>query len=73
MLDDNQMRLPVLRLLIPLYGLKTTRYRRDHAVTPALGEKDLHLHDDSVVKVQTLPSVPEYCYPFRMNESHTSR
>jgi hypothetical protein len=34
-------------------------------------ERDLHPHDDSVVEVQTSPSVPEYRYPFRMNESHT--
>ena len=44
------------RLLIPLDGLRTSRYRRDHAVTPALGERDLHPHDDQGVKVQTLPS-----------------
>jgi hypothetical protein len=61
------------RLLIPLYGLRTSRYRRDHAVTPALGERDFHPHDDQVVEVQTSPSVPEYHYSFRMNESHRSK
>jgi hypothetical protein len=34
-------------------------------------ERDSHPHGDLVVKVLTLPSVPEYCYSFRMNESHT--
>lgn len=29
-------------LFIPLYGLRTSRYRRDDAVTPASGERDLH-------------------------------
>jgi hypothetical protein len=28
-------------------------------------------HGGSVVEVQTSPSVPEYRYPFRMNELHT--
>jgi hypothetical protein len=37
----------------------------------ASGERDLHPHDDQVVEVQTSPPVPEYCYSFRMNESHT--
>lgn len=61
-------------LFTPLYGLMTSRYRRGDAVTPAPGEKDFHLHDYQVVKVQFL-SFP--CHPslsfcsFRMNESHT--
>jgi hypothetical protein len=58
------------RLFTPLYRLMTSRYCRGDAVPPALGERDLHPHDDQVVKVQTLPPVPEYCYSFRMNESH---
>jgi Pentapeptide repeats (8 copies) len=36
----------------------------------ASGERDFHPHDDQVVEVQTSPPVPEYCYSFRMNESH---
>ena len=70
MLDGILDKASSYRLLIPLYGLMTSRYRRDHAVTPALGERDLHPHNDQVVEVQTSPSVPEYCYSFRMNESH---
>jgi hypothetical protein len=34
-------------------------------------ERDLHPHGYSVVEVLTSPPVPEYCYSFRMNESHT--
>jgi len=34
-------------------------------------ERVLHPHGGSVVEVQTSPSVPEYRYSFRMNESHT--
>jgi hypothetical protein len=37
----------------------------------APGERDLHPHDDQVVEVLSSPSVPEYRYSFRMNESHT--
>ena len=60
-------------LFAPLYGLMTSRYRRGDAVTPAPGEKDLHLHDYQVVKVR-ISIFP--CHPslrinsFRMNESH---
>ncbi|WP_226592137.1 hypothetical protein [Microseira wollei] len=60
-------------LFTPLYGLMASRYLWGNALTPAPGEKDFHLHGYQVVKVLTLPSVPEYCYSFRMNESHTLR
>jgi hypothetical protein len=59
MLGGHQMRLPACRLFTPLYRLRTSRYCRGDAVTPALGERDLHPHGNQVVKVQTLPSVPE--------------
>jgi hypothetical protein len=36
-------------------------------------ERDLHPHGYSVVEVLTSPPVPEYCYSFRMNESHTTQ
>jgi hypothetical protein len=39
----------------------------------APGERDLHPHDDQVVEVLSSPSVPEYRYSFRMNESHTAQ
>ena len=58
-------------LFTPLYGLMASRYRRGDALTPAPGEKDFHLHGYQVVKVLTKPSVPEHCYSFGMNESHT--
>ncbi len=57
------------RLFTPLYGLMASRYRRGDAVTPAPGERDLHPHDYQVVKVVTLPAVPEFV-SFRLNESH---
>jgi hypothetical protein len=48
------------RLFTPLYGLRTSRCRRGDAVTAAPAGRDFHPHDYQVVKVLTLPSVPEY-------------
>lgn len=67
---------PGYRLFAPLYGgptyrLRTSRYRRGDAVTPASGERDSHPHEYPVVK-----GVSPLCHPslisqsFRVNESH---
>jgi hypothetical protein len=37
-----------------LYGLRTSRYRKGNAFTPAPGEKDLHLHDYKIVRIGIL-------------------
>ncbi|CAN5270568.1 hypothetical protein BH09BAC4_BH09BAC4_07270 [soil metagenome] len=62
---------PSYRLFTPLYGLRTSRYRRGDAVTPASGERDSHPHEYLVVK-----GVSPLCHPslisqsIRVNESH---
>jgi hypothetical protein len=74
MLDGVLLEASSSHLFSPLYRLRTSRYCRGDAVTPCIwGEGLPPSRSSSCQGSMTLPSVPEYCYSFRMNESHQSR